>query len=305
MRGRNATRQTALTVAQFAEDHGYHSIWASDHFVIPPLQRTRFPGGGDFPPHWREGYLEALTTLTYLAARTDTLRVGTSALVLPLRNPVQLARQLATLDVLSEGRAMLAVTSGYAEDEFAVMGVPFAGRGARLEEYVAVLKTMWRSTPATFAGSFFAFDSVDCGPLPAQGAALPIFVGGSSPASIRRAAQIGDGWHPAVLSLEDFRVDVARFRAELAAAGRTEQQVPITAKLSFFGFAPADGALSDGSPRSWITALSAIADLGVRLVVIDYAEESIETVRATLDRFEREVRPNVESQAAHPAGSHS
>jgi alkanesulfonate monooxygenase SsuD/methylene tetrahydromethanopterin reductase-like flavin-dependent oxidoreductase (luciferase family) len=154
MRGRDATLASAATLGELAEDHGYDSVWVSDHIVIPPKRKTTFPGtaDGDFPPSWREGYLESVTTLAWLAGRTHRVRLGTSALVLPLRNPLVLAKQFATVDVLSGGRLSVAVTAGYAEDEFEVIGVPFGGRGARLEEQVRLLQAMWRTDPASFDG---------------------------------------------------------------------------------------------------------------------------------------------------------
>jgi probable F420-dependent oxidoreductase len=292
MRGRDANRGNALTLAQFAADHAYESIWVSDHFVIPQHKVTKFGGvGGDFPPHWRDGYLESITTLAYLAGRTSGLRLGTSALVLPLRNPVQLARQVATVDLLSEGRAVLAVTAGYAEDEFTTIGASFRDRGARLEEYVRILKCMWASTPATFHGNYFSFDALDCGPLPAQGRALPVLIGGFSTAAIRRAVELGDGWHPAVRSMDQLRRDVERFRVELAKTGRAASEVPISVKLPSFGFeATPDGTL-DGTARGWIDAFNAYAELGVDLVVIDYHIESVDYALAMLNWFEQEIRP--------------
>ena len=297
MRGRDANRGNALTLARFAEDHGYESIWVSDHFVIPQLKATKFGGvAGDFPPHWRHGYLESMTTLAYLAGQTSGPRLGTSALVLPLRNPVQLARQVATIDLLSEGRAVLAVTAGYAEDEFATIGASFADRGARLEEYVRILKTMWASTPATFHGNYFSFEALDCGPLPVQSGALPVLVGGFSSAAVRRAAQLGDGWHPAVRSMEQLRRDVDAFHVELANARRPASEVPISVKLPSFGFdATPDGTLV-GTPRGWIEAFNTFAELGVDLVVIDYHVESAEYALAALNWFEHEIRPYTRAQ---------
>jgi probable F420-dependent oxidoreductase len=292
MRGSDADQSHAVTLARYAEDHGYDSIWVSDHFVIPRLEKTRFGGiGGEFPAHWREGYLESITTLSYLAGHTSTVRLGTSALVLPMRNPLQLARQIATLDLLSQGRTVLAVTAGYAEDEFAVMGMPFEDRGKRLEEYVQLVKTMWSSTPATFRGDYFSFESLDCGPLPRQGGALPILIGGFSAAAIRRAAALGDGWHPAARSIDQLSHDVQRFHAELLKAGRPAAAVPISIKLPAFGLNASFDDSSDGSPDSWIRVFTTFAELGADLVVLDYAEESMDFALSTLDWFERAIRP--------------
>lgn len=293
MRGAEATRASASVIAAFAEEHGYHSLWVSDHIVIPPIAKTRFPGtpDGEFPPPWRQGYLESISTLAWLAGRTETVRLGTSALVLPLRNPIELAKQLATIDVMSEGRMMVAVTAGYAEDEFDVLHSSFADRGARTEEYVRLLQAVWASDPASFSGEHFAFRDVNVGPLPVQRPRLPVLVGGNTTASIRRAARVGDGWHPSAQGPDQLEPKLDRFHDELSAAGRSAADVPISIKLPFLSFA--DTATGPGSPAAWVAAFQRFAELGVSLVVLDYEHERLDFAVDTLQRFEREVRPEL------------
>ncbi len=300
MRGREATRSNALALALYAEEHGYDSVYVSDHFVIPKRRKTMFGGRDtDFPAHWREGYLESITTLAYVAGHTRTVRLGVSALVLPLRNPIQLARQVATLDLMSEGRADLVVTAGYAEDEFDVMRVPFEDRGERTEEYVRLIKAMWSSSPATFTGTYFSFEDMSCGPLPIQDPFLPVAIGGFSISAMRRAARVGDGWHPAARPLTGLRSDVARFNQELTEAGRPASEVPITLKLPSLGFDPIADPEWGADPDTWIERFQEYETLGVRRVVIDYAVESDRGAFEVLDRFERDVRPSLGDVGGH------
>src|SRR6266508_3613197 len=158
-RGPDATRDSLRTLAGRADAHGYDSIWTSDHFVIPRSARTRFPGtaDGEFPPEWRQGYLAAQSILGYLAAFPEPVRIGTSARVVPLRTPIQLAKGVATIDVLSGGRVVLGVAPGYSEDEFDVLRITFAGRGATMDEALRLLRTLCSSDPAEFHGSEFSF----------------------------------------------------------------------------------------------------------------------------------------------------
>jgi probable F420-dependent oxidoreductase len=283
MRGRTADRASAVAIAEIAEELGYHSLWVSDHFVFPPAVKTH--AGSDFPQHWREGYLESVTTLAWLAGVTTTVRLGTSAMVLPLRNPVATAKQLGTLDLMSEGRLLVAVTAGYAEDEFDVVGVPFDERVPRFEEYVRLMRAMWSSDPASFEGRFFQFDRVNVGPLPHQRPGPPLLIAGHSAASIRRAAEYGDGWHPAANTPDELAPKLRDFHRHLVRVGRTIEAVPISVKLPFLD--PGLGA------SFWIDAFSAFREQDVTLVVLDYVDETLPAALQTIEWFEAEVRPSI------------
>jgi probable F420-dependent oxidoreductase len=180
--GRHLTRDATVTLARAAEDLGFDSVWTSEHLVVTP--ELFDPFGQIF---------DSLTTLTYVAAVTERVRLGTSVLILPLHEPVLLAKQAATLHALSGGRLRLGVGVGWLPEEFALVGVDFAERAAVMDRHLAVLRYFLRSPsgsqpepPAGFEGIPFA---------PAVDQPLPILVGGHAPPALRRAARWGDGWH--------------------------------------------------------------------------------------------------------------
>jgi probable F420-dependent oxidoreductase len=175
--------------ARAAEEAGFEGLWVGDHVALPS-------GPGDEPR------LEALVALTFLAAATSRIRLAFGLLVLPQRHPVLLAKQLASLDVLAAGRLTIGVGAGYVEPELAALGVPMAERGARTDEYLAAMRTLWDGTTA-FHGRFVSWDDVVQKPRPVQCPHPPIVVGGHSPAAFRRAARHGDGWYGWRLDVEE------------------------------------------------------------------------------------------------------
>jgi probable F420-dependent oxidoreductase len=182
---RLGTLEALVEVARAAEDLGYDSVWTTDHIMM-----TR----GQEEPYGR--ILEALVALTWAAAATQRVRLGTSVIVLTQRQPVLVAKQAATLDYLSGGRLILGVGAGWNQREFGYLGVDFAHRGRRLNEYIRALRELWTSPDPRFEGEYVRFSDVLFAPRPAQPSGPPIWVGGSSPAALRRAARLCDGWQP-------------------------------------------------------------------------------------------------------------
>jgi probable F420-dependent oxidoreductase len=180
-KGENTAPQTLARRAQAAEEAGFESLWVGDHIALPP-------GEGN-PPR-----LEAMVALTYLAAVTSRVRLGVGLIVLPQRQPVLLAKQLTSLDVLSGGRLTVAVGAGYVEPELHAMGVSLAERGARTDEYLAAMYALWDAAPS-FTGRFVSFSGVVQHPSPVQRPHPPIVVGGHSAAAYRRAVRHGSGWY--------------------------------------------------------------------------------------------------------------
>jgi probable F420-dependent oxidoreductase len=146
---------------------------------------------------------EALSTLVWVAANVRQIRLGTSVLILPQRDPVATAKQLATIDVLSGGRLIVGVGAGYLSEEFAFLGRPFEQRGRLLDEQIAAMRALWSGATSVDSESV-SFSGAHFGPIPVQGEHLPIWIGGSSKAALRRAARLGDAWHPAHLSVSTF-----------------------------------------------------------------------------------------------------
>src|SRR5579885_2923361 len=189
-------------VVKFFATHGdvfgYHSLWMPEHVVFPVGFQSRYPytPDGTFPGDIDLDTPEPISVLNYAAALTRRIKLGTSIVILPLHHPLYIGKQLATLDVLSRGRAILGVGSGWLKEEFDALGIDFKTRGSRADEIIQALRAIWRDNPASFHGRHFNFGPLKSFPKPVRGN-IPIFIGGHSPANIRRAAHLGDGLMPA------------------------------------------------------------------------------------------------------------
>jgi len=201
--GPTAARSAIEECARRCEDLGYDSIWANDHVLVP----RRLD-----PPYGR--ILECLTTLALAGAITHRVKLGTSILVLPQREPVLTAKQLATLDVLSEGRVICGVGAGYVDDEFEFLGASPRHKGARLESYLGVMRALWSEGEIQCEGEWEKLNDGVFGPRPVHGADLPIWIAGNSERAIQRAARLGDAWHPAGISPAQIEGGIARLRTQ-------------------------------------------------------------------------------------------
>jgi probable F420-dependent oxidoreductase len=180
--GRAAGADGVTRAARQAEELGFADVWVSDHLAVPT--------GAPYPPAY---LLEPVVALTWAAAATTRVRLGTSVLVLPYRHPLHLAKELATLDVLSGGRLLLGAAAGWLEAEFDALDVPFADRGARTDEAIDALRACWETRPTSFDGPTVHLRDLQV--LPQPGRHIPIWVGGESAPALRRAVERGDGWH--------------------------------------------------------------------------------------------------------------
>src|SRR5437879_385487 len=198
--GRYASGPAAVELAQAAEAAGFDSIWTVEHVVVPHGYQSRYP----YSPSGRMGsgledypIPDPLIWLAYIASATRTIKLGTAILILPQRNPVVTAKAVATLDHLAGGRrVLLGIGVGWLAEEFSALGVPFEDRGARTDEYVAAMRTLWTQERASFHGRFVSINEVFCRPQPAD-RKIPIIVGGYTRAAARRAGHLGDGYFPA------------------------------------------------------------------------------------------------------------
>ena len=298
VRGDAAGRETFDRTAEKAEAIGLDALWASDHLIMPALRVSRYPGraDGQLPDAWKQTYYQPFSVLNYLAARTRTVRLGTSVLILPMRNPIEVAAQIAELDQLSEGRVNFGVGVGWYREEFEALGYPFERRGARANEGLAILKTLWSETEAAFDGDFYRFAGARMGPKPKQRPHPPIYVGGNSPAAMRRTARFGDAWHPFRMTpalLAELRPTL---EAALTAEGRPADGFPIAPKLAltFQDGPPAEGqAPTEGRPQDIIDALRSFQDAGATEFCFDIATETLDVALDTLDRFANDIRPKV------------
>lgn len=213
--------ETAARVARLAEDAGFDSLWAGEHVVLPD---PRVPPS---PMEPTDPILDPIIALTFLAAQTRRVRLGTGIIILPQRNPLVLAKEIASLDVLSGGRFIFGIGVGYLEPEFRALGVPFKDRGPRTDDYLAAMHFIWSgsdylapihaigsdSAPVSHQGRFVQFAGVRAYPRPVQQPGPPIVVGGRSPGAYRRAVEQGAGWYGFALSLDRTAEAIASLRA--------------------------------------------------------------------------------------------
>ncbi|HEY4028191.1 MAG TPA: LLM class F420-dependent oxidoreductase [Candidatus Dormibacteraeota bacterium] len=190
---------TAARIARLAESAGFDSVWAGEHVVLPDPRVPPSPMEPDQP------ILDPLVALSFLAGHTTSLKLGTGIVILPQRNPLVLAKQAASLDALSGGRLILGIGAGYLEPEMSAIGVPMSERGARTDEYLAAMRSIWYEEKPAFHGRFVSFSGVMAHPRPTS---LPIVVGGHTPAAHRRAIEKCHGWY-------GFALDVAAAAANL------------------------------------------------------------------------------------------
>jgi probable F420-dependent oxidoreductase len=198
--GPDAGPEALVAVAQRAETLGFESLWVSERLLWPLDPRTPYPASPDGRlPEQARCQLDPLESLTFVAARTRTARLGTSVVNLPFHNPLVLARRFASLDVLSGGRACVGLGNGWSADEFEAAGVPARGRGRRIDEALAILKAVWTTDPVEFEGEHFRIPRSFVQPKPVQKPHPPIYYAAFAPAAMRRVALEADGWNPAGL----------------------------------------------------------------------------------------------------------
>jgi probable F420-dependent oxidoreductase len=272
--GVGARRDVIDAVAVGAEACGFATLWAGEHVVMADRSESRYPYSADgqiaVPP--AADWLDPFAALSFAAAATQRIRVATGVLLLPEHNPVLLAKQAASLDVLCGGRLVLGVGVGWSREEFAALGIPFARRGERAREYLRAMRVLWRDDVASFEGEFVAFSSVRVNPKPLRDRQIPVVFGGNSDAALRRVAELGDGWYgfnlagvdavgERLATLEKLCREAGRDVGELdlavaLEAGQPEDLVTLTrmgvSELVLVQAPPED----PGDVEDWLTALA-------------------------------------------------
>ena len=220
----------AADVCRRAEAAGFESVWGGEHVIMPSSIESRYPytADGEIPAEPETPIPDPLLWLAFAAAVAPTLRLGTCILIVPQRNPLVLAKELATLDQLSGGKVELGLGIGWMREEFDAIGVPWARRGARNDEYIAAMRRLWSGPEVEFHGEFVDFPKVTCSPRPVQ-ASIPILVGGDSSAAIDRAARLADGYFPGEGDEERLAALIARVRHAAEDAGREPDGIEINA----------------------------------------------------------------------------
>lgn len=277
---KGASREGMQAAIETLDRLGWASIWTTDHLLPDHSARA-----ADYAE-----IFEAVTTLAWASAVTPRLRLGLSVLVVPLRNAVELASTLATVDNLSGGRLAVGVGVGWNETEFANLGLSdrFHVRGAYLDELIRLWRHLWSGSEQPFSGRFFSFDEFRFGPLPAQGAAVPIFVGGKDPRALYRAGALADGYQSSGLAAAGYPAMRDAVREAAKAAGRPDPRFQARCPVYFDRSAPGAVGLA-GSPEQMVAGVKAYRDTGVTELIVDLREYEPGPVVAAIERFDREV----------------
>jgi probable F420-dependent oxidoreductase len=279
--------------AQHAEALGYHSLWVADRLLYPVTPRTPYPASpdGSLPEYFRRA-MDPVEALTFAAAHTRRITLGTSVLNMPFYHPVVLARRLATLDVLSGGRLRVGLGQAWSADELEAVGSDPRARGARADEFVRVLGALWGPDPVAFEGRYFRVAPSVVGLKPVQQPRPPLYLAGFVPAALRRAATVADGWLASSVPLAVLGQLVRQLQAAAREAGRD----PVRLELVYLGGAdvtdapgesPARGPLS-GSPGQVRDGLARLAEAGITEVIAGIGAATLDGQLAALQRF-REV----------------
>ncbi len=277
-----ATPEAINGVARKAEELGYHSIWVSDHIITPRQLDSPYPGGR-YPvqPEWP--FLEPVSTLLFAAAVTQRIRLGTSVLVITQRQPVVLAKQLATLDVLSEGRLIFGAGAGWMKEEFEALNVPIADHGPRMAEYLEVIRRCWTEDDPSFEGRYYKLGDVGFYPKPVQEPHPPIWVGGWADGALRRVARYGDAWH-AMGPPEALAESYARIKRYAKEYGRDPDSIALTIR--------GDG-IGRGEPAQTIDQLQAYKEIGASFMMLTFIGPNADAIGELMAGFMRDVAGKV------------
>ena len=296
-----ATAESIVSIGTRAEALGFDSLWVSDQVVIPSELRSSFGYGttGSYDIEANQNFFDALTVLTYLAGCTSRVRLGTSVLVLPYRQPLVVAKQWATLDALSGGRTILGVGAGFMREQFDALGMDtFDRRGAATDEAIRIFRAAWApGAEVSFTGDVYSFRPVRFLPKPIRPGGPPIWVGGNGRRSIRRAAELGDGWHAVRVSVSELRAGVATLRELLDRNGRPPTDVVTSAKFRLYG--PGSGPRDEPHEFELTGLAEMIAekvrnyrDAGLEYLILDPTQHAspAEALEA-IEFFANEVKP--------------
>lgn len=308
-RGPLSSPEHLVTLAQRGEEMGFNIISVSDHVVIPRSIASRYPYSetGEFAGGDSGACLEQLTTLSFLANATSSVRLLTSVMVLPHRNPVLAAKMLASIDVLSMGRLNVGCGVGWMREEFEAIGAPpYDERGAVGDEYIRAFKELWTRDNPSFEGTYCRFSDISFLPKPVQKPHPPIWIGGESPPALGRAARLGDVWYPigrnprfTVGTPAEYQASVTRLGRFAEAAGRDPSTIGLAYSASWLNDREAqhlpngERQLLTGTPEQVADDIQAFADIGVSHFMFNFQSDTLEATLARMERFATMVRPRV------------
>jgi len=262
-----------IGTAKALEERGYSHIWAAEHVVNFPSYESAYPYSDDgVPPFSADtGIIEPFTVLTFLAAHTSTIKLGTGITILPQRNPVYLAKQAADVDVLSGGRMVVGIGTGWSSEEFGALNVPFEHRGSRTRDYLQVVRSLWCDEVSSFEGEYYSLPECVQGPKPLQTPHPPLFFGGESNAALRRVAEFGQGWMGYRLTPESLPERLEKLSKMLATYDRSLSDIEIA-------ISPYDTACN-------LDTVKCFADLGVEQIILVGFADSLEQMVQNLDNY--------------------
>ncbi len=253
-----------VNLAQTAESVGFESLWTVEHVIWPTDYDSVYPydPGGKMPGDSTSAIPDPLIWLAFAAANTKTIKIATGILILPERNPLVLAKSVATLAALSEGRLELGIGVGWLKEEFEALGIPWQQRGKRTDDYIGAMRALWAGDNAHFDGEFASFQEVTSNPKP-PGGRVPIIIGGHSKAAARRAGRLGDGFFPGKGSMKELAELFDVMSQAASDAGRDPKEIEITAgHPAIFGADPAGAAQELAEAGVSRTIVPAFALLG-------------------------------------------
>ena len=291
-----ANASDIIAVAKAAEDNGFDSVWMFDHLFTPSDLESKYPYSrdGSYALSASDPFFDPLGLFGVLASATERVKIGTGVLIGAYRHPIVLAKTLATIEQFAPGRIVLGIGTGWMEEEFEALGVPFARRGARLTEYLSALRTLWSGAPSSFDGEFYSWPQ--SGFLPAPTSPIPLIVGGHSDLALRRAAEHGDGWAVVTGRGQGSGLSGAKDRIDLleqmrADAGTTERPFELLFQnLLWFSDEPNPKMPFTGPPEVIAASLKEAEAMGVTMVDLMVFGPGPVIVE-TAERFDAEVRP--------------
>ena len=277
--------QDVIKIAPKAESLGYDSVWVNHHIFNTGYIQDRL---GNKP------YYDALTTLTYAAAMTTRVRLGTTVLVLPYLNPMVLGKAIATLDQFSGGRVILGVGVGAIEPETTAVGTDYHTRGAYSSESIRIMKELWTSDSPSYEGRFFQFSDLPFSPKPYQKPHPPIWVGGISDGALRRAARLGDGWHPIRMTPEAMSPHLEKLKGYLHTAGRDPSDLTISVRSEVRVLDSASDSDNNpliGTPDQILRSVEAFEKLGVEEIMVQVSSPDPSDADTVMEAFAEKVMP--------------
>ena len=304
--GSSINPDALANIAKLGDRLGFFCMVMPDHVLQPNKVSSHYPYSvtGDILEAGQSGdgeWPEQITTLAFLAGVTQSIRLVTSVMIIPYRNPILTAKMLSTLDMLSKGRLILGAGVGWMEEEFELLNAePFAERGAVTNEYLKAFIELWTSDNPTFEGKYVNFSDITSLPKPVQKPYPPIWIGGGSRPAIRRAAQIGDCWHPvgaipaAPLEPEELAEKLVLLRQDAEKVGRDPESIQVSVKAPLYD---ANESNKPGGPRRRFTGspgevrqdVQTYADIGVTHLIFDFRVESANETNDRMAKFAEEV----------------